>query len=683
MNFDDKIGIFDPTGVNMNPLTNQPFSDNYKDLAKTWSTYPAYAKAEEILESISSYQLTILVSGTGSGKTVLVPKFALHYTGYKGLVVMTLPKRRVTISSARFAASTLDIKLGEELGYVYKGSDKSMINKSNRMIYMTDGTLLAKFMTDPKLLEYSVVIIDEAHERSSRIDQIMLAIKNLLQSGLRPDLRVIIMSATIDTTKYTNYFSDITSNVVNVSGAPNYPITVHYANAPVASYMATGLEIIGEIGKADTLFFVSTSNEAQQICNSIRPTNPRTFCIEVYADMDDKLQIYAEHLDKYHELGEYDRKVVIATNVAESSVTINGLKYVVDSGYELYSYFDPMVCADVLEKRFITQAQVLQRRGRVGRVEPGVSYLLLTQQQFANLEKYPAPEILRQDITIDFLKIIKSAVPNKSTVSNESNTHIANYANGYQVLMQLMDVPKKSYIDLAHDLYKLYDIIDATGNLTPLGYTVSEFSSLTLAQVLFIIYAYKLHCAKEACIIISMVEKSGGKFNRFFRPISVNCKNGCKRIDYEAEKAHAKKFTKKRGDHLSMLHLYELYEKSDNVEEWAKTNRIRVDMLSWVKRSYRNNFSKILSLNRKQQTGGELNSVSKNILSALQQSHAHLTAIKSEPVYGKKKINGHINKDSTLLYHYKKKDLDYRKIIYDELTMINGKYEFNVVTLLK
>lgn len=671
MNFDDKIGILDPAGINPNPLTGQPFSDNYRDLAKTWSTYPAYAKAEEILNSIGTYQLTILVSGTGSGKTVLVPKLALHYTGYEGMVVMTLPKRRVTISSARFAASTLDIKLGQELGYVYKGSDKSMINKSNRMIYMTDGTLLAKFMTDPQLSEYKVVIIDEAHERSARIDQIMLSIKNLLQSGLRPDLRVIIMSATIDTAKYINYFSGITTNIVNVSGVPNHPITVNYASAPVTSYMATGLEIIGEIGNADTLFFVTTSNEAQQICNSVRPVNPHTFCIEVYADMDDRLQIYAEHIDKYHELGDYNRKVVIATNVAESSVTINGLKCVIDSGYELYSYFDPIVYADVLEKRLITQAQVLQRRGRVGRVEPGTSYLLLTQQQFANLEKYPAPEILRQDITIDFLKIIRSSGVD------------ANYANGYQVLMQLMDVPKKSYIDLAHDLYKMYDIIDANGNLTQLGYIVSEFSSLTLAQILFIVYAYRLRCAKEACIIISMIEKCGGKFNKFFRPISINCKNGCKRIDYEAEKAHIKKFTKKRGDHFSMLNLYQLYEKSTNVEEWAKTNRIRLDMLSWVKKTFRNNFSKILNLNKKPQTGGEAESTSKNILAALIQSHAHLTAIKSEPVYGKKKINAYINKDSTLLYHYKKRDLDQRKIIYDELTMINGKYEFNVVTLIK
>lgn len=679
MNFEDKIGILDPTGSKPNPLNNQPFSDNYKKLAETWSTFPAYMKAEEILDSLASYSLTILISGTGSGKTVLVPKLALHYTGYKGVVAMTLPKRGVTVSAARFAASTLDITLGKELGYVHKGSDKLMINSNNKMIYMTDGTLLMKFTNDPLLTEYAVIIIDEAHERTARIDLLLLLIKNLLQSGSRPDLRVVIMSATIDTNKYKNYFTGIKTNIVNVSGVSNHEITVHYADSPVNSYITEGLKIIEDIGKlpgsTDTLFFITSSNEAQQVCNRIRPSNPHTYCIEVYSDMDNRLQVYAEHIDKFHELGDYDRKVVIATNMAESSITINGLKYVVDSGYELYNYFDPVVYADVLEKRLVTQAQILQRRGRVGRVEPGVSYLLLTKQQFNNLEKYPAPEILRQDITIEFLRIIR-----------DSKT--ANYADGYQILTQLMDVPKKTYIDLAHSLYKLYDIIDDKGNIAPIGYKVSQFSSLSLGHILFIIYAYELHCAKEACIIISMIERCEGKFNRFFRKPDINCKNGCKKIDRSAEIEHVKKFTKKRGDHLSLLHLYELYEKSSDRKKWATSNRIRLDMLDRVKESWRNNFSKILNINKNRQPKPSRieetkSSVRKNILKALERSHLHLVAIKSEPVFGKKKINGHVNKDSVVLYHYKKKEIDNKKIIYDELTMMNGKYEFNVVTILK
>jgi HrpA-like RNA helicase len=142
----NNIGIFDPEGSNLNPLNNKPYSDQYKALASVWKNYPAYSKRNEILESITKNQLTLIISATGSGKSVIVPKIALHYTNYKGKVVMTLPKRVITLSAATFAAKTLDVELGNEIGYQYKGSPSNMSNQTNKIIYMTDGLLITMLL---------------------------------------------------------------------------------------------------------------------------------------------------------------------------------------------------------------------------------------------------------------------------------------------------------------------------------------------------------------------------------------------------------------------------------------------------------------------------------------------------------------------------------------------------------
>jgi hypothetical protein len=173
-------GIFDPNGININPLNGKPYSDTYKEYAKKWSKFPAYEKADDIINSIDNNQITFIISGTGSGKTVLIPKFALHYTQYKGKIGITLPKRVVTLSAANYAAQTLDVELGNEIGYMYKGSPKEMVKSTNKMIYMTDGILIMKFVKDPLLSDLDIIIIDEAHERKVQIDLLMLFIKKIL-----------------------------------------------------------------------------------------------------------------------------------------------------------------------------------------------------------------------------------------------------------------------------------------------------------------------------------------------------------------------------------------------------------------------------------------------------------------------------------------------------------------------
>lgn len=669
LTYNDKIGILDPEGINPNPLTNQPYSDEYKELAKIWSKFPTYEKAKEILVALEEYQLIFIISATGSGKSVIVPKLTLHYTNYRGKIGMTLPKRVITLSAATFATRTLDITLGKEIGYRYKGSPKEMSN-NNKILYMTDGTLITKFTKDPLLLEFKVIILDEAHERNSRTDLILLLLKNLLQSGKRPDLKVLIMSATINTTVYQDYFSDIPNKIIEIAGQPNYPITVHFLDEPTNFYLDKGLEIIEmlvqDATREDMLFFITTSNEAVQLCREMREKYPRVYCIEVYADMDKNMKIYAESKDKYLELGNYDQKLIMATNVAESSLTIAGLKCVIDSGYELYSYYDPDVYGEVLEKRLISRAQALQRRGRVGRTSPGSCYHLLTRAQFDLLKEYPIPDILKHDITIDLIKIIQ-ITPNKT------------YSEGIKMLNELIDRPKKEYIASAKRLYDMYQIID-NDKLTKIGEIITQFSALQLNRILFLYYAYQLQCAKEASIIIGMAEALNGKLTNLFFKADTICESGCEKPIADIL---MKKLAQKKGDHFTYLTFYQEYKKITEKDAWIRKYGIRRDVLNNADKLSKAYYSKILRIFKPVEMARiSATNIKKNLVEALKRSHLHLTAKNMSPISTTKHIEGQINRNSALFYHYHKKDLAKKKFIYDELTNINGNWEFNIITLI-
>lgn len=665
------IGILDATGKNNNPLTGEPFSQTYKDLAKVWAKFPAYAKAKDVIQTITDFQLTFIVSGTGSGKTVLIPKFALHYTGYLGKVAVTLPKRQSTSSAAIFAAKTLDVTLGKEIGYVHKGSPRNYLNEENKMIYMTDGTLIMKMVKDPLLSEYKVVIIDEAHERKVQIDLLLLFLKKILSSGKRPDLKVIIMSATIDTDKYQKYFSGVTSKAIHISGQPNHPIKVEFLDKPVVSYLSEGAKIIDNLilkgVKQDILFFITTSNEALQLCQNIRPKYPKIFCIELYSEMDKNLKIYVESRDEYLKLGNYDQRLVMATNVAESSITIDGLKYVIDSCFELSTYFDPDYAGTVFEKKLITKAQALQRRGRVGRTEPGTCFHLLTEQQFNQLDPYPQPNILTQDITLDILKIMQM-------------TDEKTYPEALNLINQLMDLPKKSTLDMAYDLFKMYNILDENDKITKLGSDVLSFSSLSLNQSLFLIYSFQLYCAREACIIVTMIETTKGKLSSLF------FKQGTMK-DSDVKKGNSRqlirKWSKKKGDHFSLLAAYLDYDQQSDPVLWCRENGLKLDVFGKIKKDHKQLYGTLVrSNNAPQIAGSNKKDLNKRILEALKLSHKHKYARGGVPVFSLKKQNGQVQKDSSVYQHFNKKELANKNYLYDDIIYNNGTWEYNAVTIV-
>ena len=212
-------GIYDPDGININPLTGTEYKNlyshikkningevlnaTYANLAKIWKTKLVYLHKDKILDSIKNNQVTLAKAGTGVGKTVLIPKIALHAFDYGEKVICTIPKKVITRSTAEFAAQCLDVKIGQEVGYYFRGENKT--NENTKLIFTTTGSIISRITgSDPYLSEYKCIIIDEAHERSVQTDQLLLLLKKALAK--RKDLKLVIMSATINLTVFRNYF---------------------------------------------------------------------------------------------------------------------------------------------------------------------------------------------------------------------------------------------------------------------------------------------------------------------------------------------------------------------------------------------------------------------------------------------------------------------------------------------
>jgi HrpA-like RNA helicase len=432
------IGIFDPDGINLNPLNSLEYSSEFKNLAKFWSNLPAYKMAKQIVESIESNDIILVKSCTGSGKTVLIPPFALHANNYSGKIIVTLPKKIITKKAAEFAAKILDVKLGEQIGYQFRGENL----KSNKtiLLYSTDGSIISMIKSDPMLKSIDIIIIDEAHERKVNIDLLLYLLKNSIKmrkdKKLKP-LKLIIMSATINESLFQSYYSDYNFEWMELAGTPNYSIKSIYLESALEiksnQYLEKGMEIIGEIiqkinlrekdfNEGDILFFVCTISECNDLAEKLGSKYPDCFTMGLYSGFDSELEPYISNPEKFKELNpKFKRRLFVSTNVAESSLTIDGIVYVIDSGLELNVSFNPETNTNIMQKKFITQAQMTQRKGRAGRTKPGVCYHLYTPQIQESSLKFPLPEIRSIDLKNTCLSLMKMC-SNISNLKTDSKT---------------------------------------------------------------------------------------------------------------------------------------------------------------------------------------------------------------------------------------------------------------------
>lgn len=365
---------------------------------------PVTARREEIIRLIQEHQVLVIAGETGSGKTTQIPKMCLEAgLGLAGKIACTQPRRVAALSVSRRIAEELKVTWGQEVGCKIRFSDQTSPKTFIKM--MTDGLLLAETQGDPDLSEYDAIIIDEAHERSLNIDFLLGHL--LLLRERRPDLKIIITSATIDPEAFSKAFGG--APVVEVSGR-TYPVEVLYRPldqfleeegelTSIEAAVAAAEEIVESRAEGDLLLFMPGERdirETRDLIESRRLPNCEVFPLFGRLSGGDQQRVFQ---------GSQRRKIIIATNIAETSLTIPGIRYVIDTGTARISRFSPHTRTQRLPVEAISQSSADQRKGRCGRVSEGICIRLYSEEDYESRPRFTPPEILRSNLAAVILRM--------------------------------------------------------------------------------------------------------------------------------------------------------------------------------------------------------------------------------------------------------------------------------------
>jgi pre-mRNA-splicing factor ATP-dependent RNA helicase DHX15/PRP43 len=426
------------------------------------------------------------------------------------------------------------------------------------------------------LNEFSAVVIDEAHERRVQTDFLLYLLKQVCMG--RPDFKLIIMSATVDYKIFGDYFLGLKYHHMNISGKTNYPITHVYSQQRVdkSKYIEKGMERIKEILKTtkdgDILFFVPNIQETFSVCQKI--PDKENLCIEFFAGMNKEKEELAVNKDLYKEkYKNKKRKIIIATNVAESSITFDGVTYVIDSGYENFSYFNPEIESKALDRQLTSKAQIKQRCGRTGRTGIGICYHLYTQNEYDKLENYPKPSIQTSDITAEALGLL--AWPTIQTTDKLE-----------KMLSDFIEPPTQEYINYTKKIFLKLGLT-VNGTVTDLGKFISGLP-VSPIQGITIYTAWVLNCVKDVIAIIVFSDVIKYNIAELFT-FNKNEENPKIIKKYEEAK---KRLMKKHSDHYSLLRIFFGYrrlkkESEKKLNEWLNENYLKKNILDKVDTYYK------------------------------------------------------------------------------------------------
>jgi len=397
---------------------------------------PILSKKDEIIDAISNNPVVIISGETGSGKTTQIPKFCLAAgCGVDGKIGCTQPRRIAAMTVSKRIAEELGEALGKSVGYKIRFKDKTSPDAFIKI--MTDGILLAETQNDPYLNEYDTIIVDEAHERSLNIDFILGILKTLLKK--RKDLKVVITSATIDTEKFSKAFDH--APVIEVSGRM-YPVEVRYL--PINSKFGNDDEqthvdmavyavdrLFKETASGDMLVFMPTEQDIRETCELLREKNDNNATILLLF-----ARLSASEQSRVFSRG-LGRKIIVATNIAETSITIPGIKYVIDTGLARISRYTPRSRTTSLPVTAISKSSADQRKGRCGRVESGVCIRLYSEEDFENRPLFTSPEILRANLADVILRMISLKLGDISNFPFIDKPALKSIQDGFDLLYEL------------------------------------------------------------------------------------------------------------------------------------------------------------------------------------------------------------------------------------------------------
>ncbi|KAH1246480.1 Pre-mRNA-splicing factor ATP-dependent RNA helicase DEAH1 [Glycine max] len=501
---------------------------------------PMFPYRDELLEAV-----LVIVGETGSGKTTQIPQY-LHEAGYtkRGMIACTQPRRVAAMSVAARVSQEMGVKLGHEVGYSIRFEDCT--SEKTILKYMTDGMLLREFLGEPDLASYSVVMVDEAHERTLSTDILFGLVKDIAR--FRPDLKLLISSATLDAEKFSDYFDS--APIFRIPGR-RYPVEISYTKAPEADYLdaaiVTSLQIHVTQPPGDILVFLTGQEEietAEEILKhrtrGLGTKISELIICPIYANLPTELQAKI-----FEPTPEGARKVVLATNIAETSLTIDGIKYVIDPGFCKMKSYNPRTGMESLLVTPISKASANQRAGRSGRTGPGKCFRLYTAYNYHNdLDDNTVPEIQR---------------------TNLANVVLTLKSLGIHDLLNFdfMDPPPAEALLKALELLFALSALNKLGELTKVGRRMAEFPlDPMLSKMIVASENYK--CSDDIISIAAMLSVGN---SIFYRP---------KDKQVHADNARLNFHTGNVGDHMALLKVYNSWKETNYSTQWCYENYIQV-----------------------------------------------------------------------------------------------------------
>ncbi|KIK69778.1 hypothetical protein GYMLUDRAFT_34176 [Collybiopsis luxurians FD-317 M1] len=542
-------------------------SSKHSILAEQRSKLPIAKGKDALLREIRENDVTVLLGETGSGKTTQVPQYLLESgLARNGIIAVTQPRKVAATSLATRVAAEQNVSLGSTVGYSVRFDE--LCNSETRIKYMTDGMIVRELMSDPLLSKYSAVIVDEAHERSLRTDLLIANLRNILQRRNSPleakgkgkdradaanPLKIIIMSATLDAEKFSRFFSG--AKILYVKGR-QHPVKIYHSSQGQVDYvdaaMRTFFQIHTDYPPGDVLIFLpgqedieSLEKTIQIFANQLPQDRMSVLICPMYAS-----QAAGQNSKVFDPTPLNVRKCILATNIAETSITIPGVKYVIDTGKCKEKRFLAKTMGgglDTLLTRDITQSSAMQRTGRAGREGAGHCFRLYTEEAFKAMSLSAEPEIMRCSLASSLLQL--------KCIGQDLET------------LQLMDRPAEESMKSSLIILYLLGALDRNREITSLGREMAAFP-LEPPYSRAIIASKEYGCTHEVLDIVSILSASSKLFIESSE-------------QRDAVSEARQKFRHISGDHLTILNVFKAYQ------EIAKSEK-KAGRREWCRRQYLN-----------------------------------------------------------------------------------------------
>ncbi|KAI4304917.1 hypothetical protein MLD38_040374 [Melastoma candidum] len=518
-----------------------------KTIAQQRQYLPIFSVRDELLQVIRENQVVVVVGETGSGKTTQLTQY-LHEDGYtvNGIVGCTQPRRVAAMSVAKRVSEEMESELGDKVGYAIRFED--VTGPHTVIKYMTDGVLLRETLKDDDLDKYRVVVMDEAHERSLNTDVLFGILKKVV--ARRRDFKLIVTSATLNAQKFSNFFGSVP--IFHIPGR-TFPVNILYSKTPCEDYVegavkqAMTIHISSPPG--DILIFMTGQDEIEAACYALAERMEqlisstakgvnKLLILPIYSQLPADLQAKI-----FQKAEEGARKCIVATNIAETSLTVDGIFYVIDTGYGKMKVYNPKMGMDALQVFPVSRAAADQRAGRAGRTGPGTCYRLYTESAYLNeMLPSPVPEIQRTNLgnVVLLLKSLK----------------VENLLD-----FDFMDPPPQD--NILNSMYQLWVLgaLNNVGSLTELGWKMVEFPlDPPLAKMLLM--GEQLGCLDEVLTIVSMLSVP----SVFFRP----------KDRAEESDAAREKFFMPESDHLTLYNVYQQWKSKQYRGDWCNDHFLHV-----------------------------------------------------------------------------------------------------------